>query len=158
MNKTKGIASACKILPGKKRACNAQAAEGRAGKEKSQQARPLQLKNIPYSRHCDELMKLYWPGIFDGDHLRPLVPGIREQLLNDVLHFKLPLSVRQINRCLKKLMRCEAYLLSIRTGTFRYDVRGNPRMMIGEKEEMTALARLARMKHKQTDRTICHPR
>lgn len=154
MNKTKGIASACKILPGKKRACNAQAADWRAAKEKSQQVRPLQLKNIPYSRHCDEVLKLYWPGIFDGDHLRPLVPGIREQLLMDVQRFQLPLSKRQISHSLRKLMRSEAYLQAVRTGACRYDVRGNPCMIIGEKEEMTALASLARLRHKQATRKV----
>ncbi|EBP9815852.1 hypothetical protein QO588_002545 [Salmonella enterica] len=154
MNKTNVIASACKILPGKKRALCLETAERRAGKEKNQQTQPPQLKNISYSNYSAELLKLYWPGIFDGAQLRPLVPGIREQLLMDVRRFQLPLSERQISHCLRKLMRSEAYLQTVRAGASRYDARGNPCVIIGEKEEMTALVRLARLRHKQAARKV----
>ncbi|MCO5784594.1 ProQ/FINO family protein [Citrobacter meridianamericanus] len=146
--------SVYRILPGKKSMPTKVAAEVAGDEKKCPQAHLSQLKKTLSDKGSAELLKHFWPGLFDHGHPRPLTQGIFEQLLDDVRHFELPVSGRELRQSLKRLMRSEAYLQAVRAGASRYDARGNPCVIIGEKEEMTALVRLARLRHKQAARKV----
>lgn len=55
-------------------------------------------------------LKAFWPQLFDGDSPRLLATGMREQLFADIAGRDLPLSHKQVIKCLKSLTRSAGYL------------------------------------------------
>lgn len=70
-------------------------------------------------------LKVFWPQLFDGNSPRLLATGMREQLLADIASRDLPLSHKQVIKCLKSLTRSAGYLSRMREGASRYDLQGN---------------------------------
>ncbi|MGQ4595909.1 fertility inhibition protein FinO [Raoultella ornithinolytica] len=70
-------------------------------------------------------LKVFWPQLFDGKSPRLLATGMREQLLADIASRDLPLSHKQVIKCLKSLTRSAGYLSRMREGASRYDLQGN---------------------------------
>ena len=70
-------------------------------------------------------LKAFWPQLFEGNAPRLLATGMREQLFADIAELDLPLSHKQVIKCLKSLTRSAGYLSRMREGTSRYDLQGN---------------------------------
>lgn len=70
-------------------------------------------------------LKAFWPQLFDGNTPRLLATGMREQLFADIASRDLPLSHKQVIKCLKSLTRSAGYLSRMREGASRYDLQGN---------------------------------
>lgn len=70
-------------------------------------------------------LKAFWPQLFDGNSPRLLATGMREQLFADIAGRDLPLSHKQVIKCLKSLTRSAGYLSRMREGASRYDLQGN---------------------------------
>ena len=70
-------------------------------------------------------LKAFWPQLFDGNSPRLLATGMREQLFADIASRDLPLSHKQVIKCLKSLTRSAGYLSRMREGASRYDLQGN---------------------------------
>lgn len=70
-------------------------------------------------------LKAFWPQLFDGNSPRLLAIGMREQLFADIEKRDLPLSHKQVIKCLKSLTRSAGYLSRMREGASRYDLQGN---------------------------------
>ncbi|ELM3737385.1 fertility inhibition protein FinO [Edwardsiella piscicida] len=88
------------------------------------------------------LMKPHWPGLFEGDKPRLLQIGLRDALLADIATRALPLSRKQLRRCLKRITRSTTYLRSMVVGASRYGIDGQPVATITEEEEQYARARI----------------
>ena len=70
-------------------------------------------------------LKAFWPQLFDGNAPRLLATGMREQLFADIVNRDLPLSHKQVSKCLKSLTRSAGYLSRMKVGASRYDLQGN---------------------------------
>lgn len=70
-------------------------------------------------------LKAFWPQLFDNNSPRLLATGMREQLFADIERRDLPLSHKQVIKCLKSLTRSAGYLYRMREGVSRYDLQGN---------------------------------
>lgn len=70
-------------------------------------------------------LKAFWPQLFDGNSPRLLATGMREQLFADIVNRDLPLSHKQVIKCLKSLTRSAGYLSRMKEGAARYDLQGN---------------------------------
>ena len=68
-------------------------------------------------------LKAFWPQLFEGNAPRLLATGMREQLFADIAERDLPLSHKQVIKCLKSLTRSAGYLSRMREGTSRYDLQ-----------------------------------
>ncbi|WGE31012.1 fertility inhibition protein FinO (plasmid) [Edwardsiella tarda] len=88
------------------------------------------------------LMKPHWPGLFEGDTPRLLQIGLRDALLADIAARALPLSRKQLRRCLKRITRSTTYLRSMVVGASRYGIDGQPVATITEEEQQYARARI----------------
>lgn len=71
-------------------------------------------------------LKAFWPQLFDGNSPRLLATGMREQLFADIVNRDLPLSHKQVIKCLKSLTRSAGYLSRMKVGASRYDLQGMP--------------------------------
>ncbi len=71
-------------------------------------------------------LKAFWPQLFDGNSPRLLATGMREQLFADIVNRDLPLSHKQVIKCLKSLTRSAGYLSRMKEGAARYDLQGTP--------------------------------
>ena len=70
-------------------------------------------------------LKAFWPQLFDGNVPRLLATGMRDHLFADITQRNLPLSHKQVIKCLKSLTRSARYLSRMREGASRYDLQGN---------------------------------
>nr|QTX14551.1 IncF plasmid conjugative transfer fertility inhibition protein FinO [Klebsiella pneumoniae] len=61
-------------------------------------------------------LKAFWPQLFDGNSPRLLATGMREQLFADIVNRDLPLSHKQVIKCLKSLTRSAGYLSRMKVG------------------------------------------
>jgi hypothetical protein len=89
-------------------------------------------------------LKAFWPQLFDGDSPRLLATGMREQLFADIAGRDLPLSHKQVIKCLKSLTRSEEYLSLMQAGAPRYDLQGNIVATVTPEEENYARERRVR--------------
>ncbi|MGX9334378.1 fertility inhibition protein FinO (plasmid) [Klebsiella grimontii] len=87
-------------------------------------------------------LKAFWPQLFDGDSPRLLATGMREQLFADIAQRDLPLSHKQVIKCLKSLTRSECYLSLMQTGAPRYNLTGNVVATVTQEEERYAKGRI----------------
>ena len=92
-----------------------------------------------------DLLKPWWPGLFDGDTPRLLACGIREVLLDDIAQRNIPLSRKKLRRALKAITRSESYLGAMKAGASRYDEKGCVTEPVTPKDEAYAVARLAKL-------------
>nr|AVI43468.1 Fertility inhibition protein [Klebsiella pneumoniae] len=71
-------------------------------------------------------LKAFWPQLFDGNSPRLLATGMREQLFADIVNRDLPLSHKQVIKCLKSLTRSAGYLSRMKVGPPAMICRGMP--------------------------------
>lgn len=103
-------------------------------------------------------LKAFWPQLFDGNSPRLLATGMREQLFADIARRDLPLSHKQVIKCLKSLTRSAGYLSRMRAGASRYDLHGNTVAIVTADEAryasermMKELLRTERMRSQSAD-------
>ncbi|MEP9937435.1 fertility inhibition protein FinO [Klebsiella quasipneumoniae] len=87
-------------------------------------------------------LKAFWPQLFDGNSPRLLATGMREQLFADIVNRDLPLSHKQVIKCLKSLTRSAGYLSRMKAGASRYDLQGNAVATVTAEEEQYASERM----------------
>lgn len=87
-------------------------------------------------------LKAFWPQLFDGNSPRLLATGMREQLFADIVNRDLPLSHKQVIRCLKSLTRSAGYLSRMKVGASRYDLQGNSVATVTAEEAQYASERM----------------
>jgi hypothetical protein len=88
-------------------------------------------------------LKAFWPQLFDGNSPRLLATGMREQLFADIVNRDLPLSHKQVIKCLKSLTRSAGYILSrMKVGASRYDLQGNAVATVTAEEAQYASERM----------------
>ena len=87
-------------------------------------------------------LKAFWPQLFDGNSPRLLATGMREQLFADIASRDLPLSHKQVIKCLKSLTRSAGYLSRMREGDSRYDLQGNAVATVTAEEAKYASERM----------------
>lgn len=71
-------------------------------------------------------LKAFWPQLFDGNSPRLLATGMREQLFADIVNRDLPLSHKQVIKCLKSLTRSAGYLSRMKEEPPAMICRGTP--------------------------------
>ena len=86
---------------------------------------PVRYLQLPPPEQAIMTLKAFWPQLFDGNAPRLLATGMREQLFADIAERDLPLSHKQVIKCLKSLTRSAGYLSRMREGASRYDLRGS---------------------------------
>ena len=87
-------------------------------------------------------LKAFWPQLFEGNVPRLLATGMREQLFADIAGRDLPLSHKQVIKCLKSLTRSAGYLSRMREGASRYDLQGNAVATVTAEEAQYASERM----------------
>ena len=87
-------------------------------------------------------LKAFWPQLFEGNAPRLLATGMREQLFADIAGRDLPLSHKQVIKCLKSLTRSAGYLSRMREGASRYDLQGNAVATVTAEEAQYASERM----------------
>ena len=87
-------------------------------------------------------LKAFWPQLFEGNAPRLLATGMREQLFADIAELDLPLSHKQVIKCLKSLTRSAGYLSRMRAGASRYDLQGNVVATVTAEEAQYASERM----------------
>ncbi|MDZ3173926.1 fertility inhibition protein FinO [Klebsiella pneumoniae] len=87
-------------------------------------------------------LKAFWPQLFDGNSPRLLATGMREQLFADIVNRDLPLSHKQVIKCLKSLTRSAGYLSRMKVGASRYDLQGNAVATVTAEEAQYASERM----------------
>lgn len=87
-------------------------------------------------------LKAFWPQLFEGNAPRLLATGMREQLFADIAERDLPLSHKQVIKCLKSLTRSAGYLSRMRAGASRYDLQGNAVATVTAEESRYASERM----------------
>ena len=87
-------------------------------------------------------LKAFWPQLFDGNAPRLLATGMREQLFADIVNRDLPLSHKQVIKCLKSLTRSAGYLSRMKAGVSRYDLQGNAVATVTAEEAQYASERM----------------
>ena len=87
-------------------------------------------------------LKAFWPQLFDGNSPRLLATGMREQLFADIVNRDLPLSHKQVIKCLKSLTRSAGYLSRMKVGASRYDLQGNAVATVAAEEAQYASERM----------------
>ena len=91
----------------------------------------------------------WWPALFDGDTPRLLATGIRETIFNDIASRGIPLSHKQVIKCLKRITRSEQYLSSMIAGAERVDLNGTPVSVVTPDEEQYAKLRMEKQRRQQ---------
>ena len=89
-------------------------------------------------------LKTKWQQLFDGNMQRLLATGMRDHLFADITQRNLPLSHKQVIKCLKSLTRSEEYLSLMQAGAPRYDLQGNIVATVTPEEENYARERRVR--------------
>ncbi|MEQ5055687.1 fertility inhibition protein FinO [Klebsiella michiganensis] len=89
-------------------------------------------------------LSAFWPGLSDGGAPRLLMWGIRDALFADIRARDLPLSHKQVIKCLKSLTRSECYLSLMLEGAPRYDPQGNVVANVSAEEAFHAQVRMQR--------------
>jgi sRNA-binding protein len=67
-----------------------------------------------------------WPALFEGQQLRPMKKGIREDMLADIAARNPGVSRKQVRRGLLSLTRSEAYVATLVSGSPRFGLDGQP--------------------------------
>jgi hypothetical protein len=114
-----------KKLERAKQAAEAAARQAEPVPVKATKAPPVRYLRLLPPEQAIMTLKAFWPQLFDGNSPRLLATGMREQLFADIAERDLPLSHKQVIKCLKSLTRSAGYLSRMREGASRYDLQGN---------------------------------
>ncbi|EBS1478567.1 fertility inhibition protein FinO [Salmonella enterica] len=87
-----------------------------------------------------------WPQLFNPElPLRLMKTGIREEMMADIVARQLPVSMKQLRRCLRSLTRSEGYLNTTLIGSVRYGLDGKPAGVVTEEEYRLSRLRLEKL-------------
>nr|WP_253076398.1 ProQ/FINO family protein [Citrobacter freundii] len=88
----------------------------------------------------------FWPRLFNLElPLRLMKTGIREEMEADIVARQLPVSSKQLRRCLRSLTRSEGYLNATTPGGKRYGLDGLPVGGVTEEEYQLSRLRLQKI-------------
>lgn len=88
----------------------------------------------------------YWPDLFPDGQLRPMKIGLKEELLKDKKARELPVSGRELSRCLSSISYSGGYRLTVVAGAHRYDKEGQPCGTVTPEEEADSVQRLEKIR------------
>ncbi len=111
--------------------------------------RPVRYLRLPALQEAIDTLKVWWPVLFKGDTPHLLAIGIREAFFDDMAEREIPLSHKQVIKCLKSITRSERYLSSMSAGAERVDLHGNPVSVVTPDEEQYAQLRLEKQRQQQ---------
>lgn len=111
--------------------------------------RPVRYLCLPELQDAMDTLKVWWPGLFKGEAPHLLAIGIREAFFEDIAERGIPLSHKQVIKCLKSITRSELYLSSMNAGAERVDLHGNPVSVVTPDEEKYAQLRLEKQRQQQ---------
>ncbi|MGG7694686.1 fertility inhibition protein FinO [Klebsiella aerogenes] len=111
--------------------------------------RPVRYLRLPALQEAIDTLKVWWPVLFKGDTPHLLAIGIREAFFDDMAERGIPLSHKQVIKCLKSITRSERYLASMSAGAERVDLHGNPVSVVTPDEEQYAQLRLEKQRQQQ---------
>lgn len=87
-----------------------------------------------------------WPQLFNTElPLRLMKTGIRVEMEADIIARQLPVSAKQLRRCLRSLTRSEGYLNATTPGGKRYGLDGLPVGVVTEEEYQLSRLRLEKI-------------
>ncbi|UVW56026.1 fertility inhibition protein FinO (plasmid) [Klebsiella variicola] len=108
--------------------------------------RKIRYLRLPALQVAIDTLQPWWPALFDGDKPRLLATGIRETIFNDIASRGIPLSHKQVIKCLKRITRSEQYLSSMIAGAERVDLNGTPVSVVTPDEEQYAKLRMEKQR------------
>ncbi|HFQ3272298.1 TPA: fertility inhibition protein FinO [Klebsiella pneumoniae] len=111
--------------------------------------RKIRYLRLPALQVAIDTLQPWWPALFDGDKPRLLATGIRETIFNDIASRGIPLSHKQVIKCLKRITRSEQYLSSMNAGAERVDLNGTPVSVVTPDEEQYAKLRMEKQRRQQ---------
>ncbi|MDP1018045.1 fertility inhibition protein FinO [Klebsiella pneumoniae] len=111
--------------------------------------RKIRYLRLPALQVAIDTLQPWWPALFDGDKPRLLATGIRETIFNDIASRGIPLSHKQVIKCLKRITRSEQYLSSMIAGAERVDLNGTPVSVVTPDEEQYAKLRMEKQRQQQ---------
>ena len=111
--------------------------------------RKIRYLRLPALQVAIDTLQPWWPALFDGDKPRLLATGIRETIFNDIASRGIPLSHKQVIKCLKRITRSEQYLSSMIAGAERVDLNGTPVSVVTPDEEQYAKLRMEKQRRQQ---------
>ncbi|HBQ6634458.1 TPA: fertility inhibition protein FinO [Klebsiella pneumoniae] len=111
--------------------------------------RKIRYLRLPALQVAIDTLQPWWPALFDGDKPRLLATGLRETIFNDIASRGIPLSHKQVIKCLKRITRSEQYLSSMITGAERVDLNGTPVSVVTPDEEQYAKLRMEKQRRQQ---------
>ncbi|HCI7054646.1 TPA: fertility inhibition protein FinO [Klebsiella quasipneumoniae subsp. quasipneumoniae] len=111
--------------------------------------RKIRYLRLPALQVAIDTLQPWWPALFDGDKPRLLATGIRETIFNDIASRGIPLSHKQVIKCLKRITRSEQYLSSMIAGAERVDLNGTPVSVVTPDEEQYAMLRMEKQRRQQ---------
>lgn len=111
--------------------------------------RKIRYLRLPALQVAIDTLQPLWPALFDGDKPRLLATGIRETIFNDIASRGIPLSHKQVIKCLKRITRSEQYLSSMIAGAERVDLNGTPVSVVTPDEEQYAKLRMEKQRRQQ---------
>ena len=91
-----------------------------------------------------------WPQLFSPElPLRLMKTVIRGEMEADIVARQLPVSVKQVRRCLRSLTRSEGYLNATMSGSIRYGLDGQPAGTVTEEEYRLSRLRLEKVQKRR---------
>lgn len=111
--------------------------------------RKIRYLRLPALQVAIDTLQPWWPALFDGDKPRLLATGIRETIFNDIASRGIPLSHKQVIKCLKRITRSDQYLSSMIAGAERVDLNGTPVSVVTPDEEQYAKLRMEKQRRQQ---------
>lgn len=104
---------------------------------------------LPALEEAVDTLKAWWPALFDGETPRLLALGVREAMFADMAERGIPLSHKQVIKCLKRITRSDIYLSLMVAGADRFDLTGHPVSKVTPDEEQYAQLRMEKQRRQQ---------
>lgn len=111
--------------------------------------RKIRYLRLPALQVAIDTLQPWWPALFDGDKPRLMATGIRETIFNDIASRGIPLSHKQVIKCLKRITRSEQYLSLMIAGAERVDLNGTQVSVVTPDEEQYAKLRMEKQRRQQ---------
>lgn len=118
--------------------------------EKKNKKKPKILRTLAPDEALSTL-STYWPALFSKSEIRLLALHIFADLHQEQIDRNLPLSGKQLRRCIKTYVISPNYLHATKAGAVRYDINGQPAGQVTEKEQAWAVKQLARITAQEAD-------
>ncbi|MDU6441837.1 MAG: ProQ/FINO family protein [Pantoea sp.] len=117
-------------------------------KKKKNKSKPLRLIDEEQARAT---LSMHWPALFSHATTPVLKIHVFQDMHHDHQTRSLPLSVKQLRRCINTYVRSTDYLEATRAGAPRYGIDGQVAGEVSEREHQYALKQLAH-RQRQADK------